>query len=126
MANNGNGRVYRPQRTFDDDLVALAGFFGANGLSFDGIDQAKLAEAGQGQREEKAESERLLGAYRAYYEAFIRQQRARHVLFTQALEHARAKFKTNPAKTAELSRFRRHVVRNGGALREAGSPATPT
>jgi len=126
MGKNGNGHVYRPQRTFDDDLMALAGFFGSNGLSFDAIDQARLVEAGQGQREEKTESDRLLGAYRAHYEAFIRQQRERYVLYTQALEHARAKFKANPAKTAELSRFRRHVVRNSGVTRENGSAAVPT
>src|SRR5262245_2416776 len=110
MARNGNGRVFRPQRTFDDDLVSLAGFFGSNKLAFDGIDADILGAAGQTQRDEKTETDRLYGAYRAQYEGFIRQQRARHVLYTQALDHARAKYKANPAKTAELARYRRHFV----------------
>ena len=126
MAKNGNGRVYRPQRTFDDDLVSLAGFFASNKLVFDGIDAGSLSTAGQTQRDEKAETDRLYGAYRAQYEAFIRLQRARHVLYTQALDHARAKYKANPAKTAELARYRRHVVRNGTVRPEPPAAPSPT
>ena len=118
MANNGNGRVYRPQRTFDDDLVDLAGFFSANELSLDGLDAAKLNAVGVEQRDSRADDARLLGAYKAHHEAFIREQRARHVLYTQALDYAHAKFKANPAKLAELERFRRRMTRNGSTPRE--------
>jgi hypothetical protein len=122
MSKNGKVRVYRPQRTFDDDLVDLAGFFVANGLGFDGVDGARLQTVGAEQRDDRAEEGRLLGAHRAHHEAFIRNQAARHGLYMQALAYARAKFRTDSAKIAELSRYRRHIVRNGTPAPDDATP----
>ena len=121
-----NGRVYRPTRTFDDDLVDLAGFYARNELSFGAIDGARLGDVGEAQRAERTEHGRLQGVAKAYYEAFIRNTRTRHSLYMQAVEHARALFRDDDAKNAELARFRRHFTRNGNGVREEAKPtATP-
>ena len=112
MPSSAKEKVYRPQRTFDDDLVDLAGFFAVNELLFDGIDGAKLASLAGEQREERADEGRLLGAHRAAHEAFIRNQAKRHGAYMQAREYARIKFREDSAKLKELSRYRRHA-RNG-------------
>ena len=127
MPTNSKERVYRPQHTFDDDLVDLAGFFSANELAFDGLDGAKLAALGTEQRQERADEGRSLGAYRAAHEAFIRHQATRHSAYMQALQYARTKFRENSGKLKELDRYRRHLARNGngnGSLpREEAPPA---
>ena len=114
--------VYRPQRTFDDDLMDLSAFFTANDLSIDGVDAAALAAAVEAQRAEQSEEGRLVGAKTAHHETFIRQQRARFDLFRQALAFARAKYRTNPAKLAELGRFTRRYDRSGASTSETPDP----
>ena len=128
MPTTAKERVYRPQRSFDDDLVDLAGFFGVNQLVFDGLDDAKLLALGTEQRDERAEKGRALGAYQASQEAFIRNQARRHGAYMQALEHARTKFREDSAKLKELNRFRRHLTRSGngnGSTRVDPAPTAP-
>jgi len=125
MPSDAHERIYRPQRTFDDDLMDLSGFFTVNELAYDGIDGAKLAALAAEQREERAERGRVLGGYRAVHEAFIRNQARRHSTYMQALEHARAKFRDDSAKLKELERYRREVGRNGNGALPAEEPVTP-
>jgi hypothetical protein len=122
MPANGKQRVYRPQQTFDDDLVVLAKFFVANGLNLGGLDGPKLEALGAEQRSNRAEDAGLLLAYKAHHEAFVRNQAARHSAYMRALEYARATFRDDSAKLAELLRFRRHIGRNGKIPRD-GVPA---
>jgi hypothetical protein len=121
MANSR--RVYRPARTFDDDLVDLAVFYGRNELVFGAINGVTLGEAGEAQRSERKEHGRLQGEAKAYYEAFIRSTRKRHRLYMRALDHARACFRDDAAKTAELRRYSRHFTRNGNGVSDEVDPA---
>jgi len=126
MPSNARERIFRPQLTFDEDLVDLAGFVAANGLEYDGIDGDRLLALAKEQREEREEDGRLMGVYRANHEAFIRNQANRFSVYMQALEHARAKFREDGAKLKELDRFRRYSGRNGNGKGSTDSEETVT
>jgi hypothetical protein len=125
MRANGKQRVYRPRRTFDDDLVDLARFFADNELSLGGFDGMRLGSVGAEQRDERAEDAGLLLAYKAHHEAFVRNQAARHSAYMRALSYARATFRDDSAKLAEMLRFRRHVGRNAHSRRDGMKPTAP-
>ena len=100
-------KTYFPQRTFDDDLSALAALFVAKGWSFAGIDGNTLQQDANQQREERAAHDALEASYRNTHEAFGVAQEKRHERFAAALNAARGMFRDDKAVLAELDRFTR-------------------
>lgn len=104
-------RTYYPAKTFDDDLANLAGFVTDNKLTLGTLTGASLKKDGDTQRSERAQHDASERAWKAEHETFGTRQEDRYQRFAQALNAARALYRNDKIKLAELDQFKRSIRR---------------
>ena len=113
MAKSKRERVYQPVRTFDDKMDLLSKFYFVNEIAFGDVNGKALKKAAKIQRKERTEDGHRTAEAAGSHLKFIRNQRSRYGLFSQALELAEARYKHDPAKLKELESFRTTHAQNG-------------
>jgi len=110
------GKTYYPAKTFDDDLVALVDLFKTNEWAFSGVDITQLESDSVSQREERQAYDADEAEWRKTRAEFGIRTEMRHRRFSAALCAARGAFRNDKAVTAQLEKFKRSIIRRGGAV----------
>ena len=119
--SKANAKTFYPQKTFDDDLVALVDLYTSSKWSFTNVDLKELKQDSLDQRAERQAFDALQAQYDKAHADFGAAQEARYQRFSAALNAARGAFRNDKTVTAQLAKFKRSSTRAPKA--KAAAPA---